>query len=333
MRQHQKQPHKSGFTLIEVLLFLAVSTLIIVGLMTGITTTVARQRYNDSVQDLVQHLRKAYADVITTSNARDTTDQSCTAYDDVRGKLINARDTIFAGGDNPFSGPDALKLPSKAINSDGDGRGRSDCVIYGKLIVFGKGNPATPAVPGSGNEIITYDVIGTDMTDDLRKQNNLTDYNSLIVTVPAMLDGACGMGDAGFVDRYSLGWGATVDQPKQEHQTLQAAVLIVRSPITGTVHTLITPNNDGNFINRIGNSVSSDSGPGSCIFHGDSYSLWEMIGRRKLSLSTKLEMCISSEDTYAQNGQRRMISIKADGRNGTAVELLPTDNQEANLCN
>jgi type II secretory pathway pseudopilin PulG len=321
-----------GFTLIEVLLFLAVSTLIIVALMTGIGTTVARQRYNDSVQDLVQYLRKQYADVITTANSRGMSDATCTSYQDVRSRLISAADTIFTGADVLPANMKTALNGLKSIDVDGDGRGRSDCVIYGKLVILGQGEYSTPSIPGSGNEVITYDVIGTDMTADLRKLDNLTNRNSLIVTVPALLDGTCNMGDASLVDRYRLGWQAQVSTTDAIPTALQAAILIIRSPITGTVHTLIAEDSDHEFVNRVGNNMYFDGT--TCSYSTGENSLWELIGRANnpLSLDTSIDMCISSEDTYAVEGRRRMITIKADGRNGTAVELLPADDEGANLC-
>lgn len=320
---------KKGFTLIEVLLFLAISTLIVVALMTGITTTVARQRYNDTVQDFVQFLRQQYSDVITTSNSRGITDETCSNYGIVRNRLISAQDTIFTGANVlPLTVKNALaNLPT--LDNDGDGRGRSDCVIFGKLILFGRTDQSVNSELGNG--VVVYDVIGTDITDDVAKQPGITDRYSYIVAVPALLDGTCGMGTPAAVKQYSLNWQAWISTTDATPTNLKAAMLIARSPKSGTVHTFIAQYDNQNYVDKISNGVSADGL--NCYFDGSGRPLWELLGTgtSPLSLTQPLDMCISSEDTFAVSGRRRMIRIQANGRNGTAVELLPADSGD-NLC-
>lgn len=75
---------KQGFTLIEVMIFLAVSGLLLVGVMGGTYSAIASQRYNDSVRSFSEFLRQMYAEVISpeTLGAGDS-DESA-----VYGKLI-----------------------------------------------------------------------------------------------------------------------------------------------------------------------------------------------------------------------------------------------------
>lgn len=65
--KHIKQP---GFTIIEVVLFLAVSGLLAVGLMVGTGAAIQRQQYRDSVQSYANFLRDQYARVIAVENDR-----------------------------------------------------------------------------------------------------------------------------------------------------------------------------------------------------------------------------------------------------------------------
>ena len=58
--------HK-GFTLIEVSLFLALSGVLTIGIIIGTNISVARQRYNDSVNTVVKVFRSAYSDVQNVS--------------------------------------------------------------------------------------------------------------------------------------------------------------------------------------------------------------------------------------------------------------------------
>ncbi|MBQ6510544.1 type II secretion system protein [Candidatus Saccharibacteria bacterium] len=64
----KKNSSKSGFTLIEVILFLAISSAVLVAILAGTSRSLAQQRYNDSVQDLFSFLQSQYSGVIDTQN-------------------------------------------------------------------------------------------------------------------------------------------------------------------------------------------------------------------------------------------------------------------------
>lgn len=53
---------KSGFTLVEVTLVLGIAGLMMIGLIGGTFTAIARQRYNDSVYDFADFLERAYSE-------------------------------------------------------------------------------------------------------------------------------------------------------------------------------------------------------------------------------------------------------------------------------
>ena len=58
---------KRGFTIIEVSLFLALSGFLMVGLIASANSSISRQRYNDSVNDVAEFVRGIYAEAINTS--------------------------------------------------------------------------------------------------------------------------------------------------------------------------------------------------------------------------------------------------------------------------
>lgn len=64
-RPHQTEDSKEGFTIIEVMLVLAISGLMLVGLIGGSYTTIARQRYNDSLNSFAEYLSRIYSEVIS----------------------------------------------------------------------------------------------------------------------------------------------------------------------------------------------------------------------------------------------------------------------------
>lgn len=53
---------KSGFTLVEVTLFLAVTALLFFGVTLGVRGSIFQQRYNDSVQSFTEFLRNVYSE-------------------------------------------------------------------------------------------------------------------------------------------------------------------------------------------------------------------------------------------------------------------------------
>lgn len=65
MRQQQ-----TGFTIIEVVLFLAVSGLLTAMLLAGVGSSIQRQQYRDAVQSFASFLRSEYDKVISVENER-----------------------------------------------------------------------------------------------------------------------------------------------------------------------------------------------------------------------------------------------------------------------
>lgn len=62
---------KFGFTLIEVVLFIALSGALIVGIITSTSISINKQRYNDSVQSFAEFLRNIYSEATNVQNIID----------------------------------------------------------------------------------------------------------------------------------------------------------------------------------------------------------------------------------------------------------------------
>lgn len=56
---------KSGFTVLETMLFLAITGLLLLGLLGGTYASIATQRYNDSVRSFSEFLRQTFGEVIS----------------------------------------------------------------------------------------------------------------------------------------------------------------------------------------------------------------------------------------------------------------------------
>lgn len=128
----------SGFTIIEVLLFLSISGILFVALMAGVSTNINYQRYRDSVTTLVGVLQQQYSEVSNTRNDRN---------DDWRCELsVIEEDT-----------------------ESGQPRGTSDCVILGRYIqtieggtkietgnVIGQEPSSTTVIDGDSDALVAY---------------------------------------------------------------------------------------------------------------------------------------------------------------------------------
>lgn len=96
----------SGFTIIETMLFLAISAALFAAIMVGIGTNVERQRYRDTVNSLRSQLQEQYAQAANINNGR-SSDENCS-----------------------FSGSSVTLSPTGGTAP----RGTSNCVILGRFI-------------------------------------------------------------------------------------------------------------------------------------------------------------------------------------------------------
>lgn len=97
---------ETGFTIIEVMLFLGVTGLLTIGILVGSGVSIGQQRYRDSVNSLKSYIQEQYSEVTNVVNGRDRS-WSCNSTANV------AQDT--SAGSGQF-------------------RGTSDCVLLGRLI-------------------------------------------------------------------------------------------------------------------------------------------------------------------------------------------------------
>ncbi len=89
-----------GFTIIELLLFLSISGLLFVALMTGISTSINQQRYRDSVTSVSGLLQQQYSEVANIRNERDdhwSCDASTTVENQTGGQARGASQCVVLG--------------------------------------------------------------------------------------------------------------------------------------------------------------------------------------------------------------------------------------------
>lgn len=110
---------KRGFTIIETMLFLAVTGVLVITILAGTGTSINIQRYRDSVSTFKSTLEQQYSDVSTVRNEIRTEDISC-----------NTNADILTSG---------ATLP----------RGQSDCVVLGRYVAVSDTKITASSVVGN----------------------------------------------------------------------------------------------------------------------------------------------------------------------------------------
>ena len=135
-----------GFTVIELMLFLAISGLLLVSLMIGVGNNITQQRYRDEVASFKALLQDQYAEVLTPQN----TDLQISCKD-----------------------------PSSSVPPTVSVRGTTKCVLLGKVIEIQNTSASDPSSVKISNAIGYESSILNDNTNDI---DALTAYKPTVST-------------------------------------------------------------------------------------------------------------------------------------------------------
>jgi len=180
----------AGFTIIEVMLFLAVTGLLAASILVGSGVAIGQQRYGDSVNSLKSYIQQQYSEVANVANDRD------------KAWTCNSSAAI-----------------TQTDPSGGQPRGTSDCVILGRFITIDQ----------TGTQLTTSNVIGfrkagaTDQSSDIAEL--ATNYKLSASPISQ--------------ETQEVSWSAQVVKPKTA-TPMPLSILILRSPLSGTVLTFTT---------------------------------------------------------------------------------------------
>ncbi len=258
---------KSGFTLVEVSLFLAVTALLFLGVTLGVRGSVFQQRYTDSVQSFAEFLRNVYAEV---------------------------------------------------ANVEHTGTGRSDLVIYGKLITFDEtydlyGNKITD----EENRIFSYTIVGK--TGDIGSGDILGALKALEANV--LIKEGSSYKFAGITQEYIPRWGAGVQTTAGYaggYQPFKGTLLVVRHPRSGTINTYYY-----NTTIEVNNTMRSGSASAKTSL------LTSKLNSTNFR-TKELDFCINPLGV-AKSNTRRDIRLVENARNASGVEIISQDGSE-NRC-
>ncbi len=184
--------HQQGFTLIEVMLFLGITSALIIGVLASSSLAINQQRYRDAVNSLQTLIQHQYNETSNVVNARNPAgDRKC----DAAGIVTKADD------------PTAVEA-----------RGTSECLVMGRYFKLTDGKAIEiSSVLGFRNDT-------TDPDDDL---DALSQY-SYFVSKADTFDN-------------EVAWGGTAEVKNSVGGVIapQAAILLLRSPLTGVNRTFV----------------------------------------------------------------------------------------------
>lgn len=226
--------HQKGFTIIETLLFLAISAVLGAALLTGWTAMINTQRYNDSIKTVQTFIQQQYTLVYNVQNGR-TAMSACVVGPDGRPQMATEDD--IEGG-TPAMPP-----------------GQSSCIIMGRYIHI-----------QGGNTLRVYPIVGVDSTTT--SAVTATNKQVILARNPVYV------ADEQFLAQSELKipWQAQVVWPQVSPsvgQPMSRAIAIVRNPESGTVHTYIGP--AGDTLTSVVDTVSAaavDSDTNLCLDPG-----------------------------------------------------------------
>lgn len=360
----KKGRQKLGFTIIEVALVLAITGALFAMVMSNTAIRVASRRYFDSVNDIAENLRNAYSAAINVENYRRNTEDT-SFFCSITSAYENH--TLVTNSSTELSDVNTDNLP-----------GRTRCAVYGQLITLGE---------DGRSDIYRYDIIGLAIDNNIEPGDSIdadktsddilktllsgktrtgakevaTGVGANIVTIKQQGTNiaTCNASLAGTYSMYSPQWGATIEN-RESRDLYRGAIMIVRSPLSGTIHTYFYSRdglydikdtkdsvayNDGSIEKRSYRDNPSsdesffvqkwlrDTGSNNCnnFEKDEGYFIDKAIREGRMVKNGNMDICIGSEDLYSVGNKRRAIRIHGDGSTEAAVEVL-TERDSVEVC-
>lgn len=194
----------SGFTIIELMLFLAITGLLIAGILTNAANSLNDQHYRDGVESLRNKISAQYAKVYSLTNSSQAgSGENLDPCDDANGTAL---------------------------------RGTSDCLYVGRLVELFPGDNMsrlriTPVVAEQRPEID----MGQYYANQQSGAGSATDGG--VSAIHARYRVFQHTGNAALVEEDQLDWGLAAVPPGGSNSMMRVSLLIMRSPVDGTVQT------------------------------------------------------------------------------------------------
>lgn len=213
---HQKR----GFTILELTIVLAITSLLIGSLIFTLQNGLTYQRYKDSIYDLQAYLQNQYSEVLNP-----------------RGSVTDGLKCTFSGNLNIIYGS------SK--------KGQSECIVLGRYI---------KTADDSGKKIESYPVLGIMTGTGSEDLALLKDSDKIKLDY---YDGDL----LSLKDSYTLRNSLIMRNP-DDTKNLQFSLLILKSPTSGSVFSLIYPESVASVSSILRNDKSTKNDLIICVDRG-----------------------------------------------------------------
>lgn len=296
-KSDEKKPNQ-GFTLVEVILVLAISSMMLIGLIGASFSTISRQRYNDSVRGYAEFLRSIYNEVI-----------------------------------NPESLGNAVPdTPDYSIGNS------SSEAILGKVVVFGANGDSskvyTATLVGNSNINRGTDVSFLQSITDVTTGDRPDPARTNTTIFCGDVDDGIHTPRPSSVESYTLLWEAhlqqvenpSADPPTSFVDDFSGTMIIARTPSSATVHTAFASD-------LVLDDIEENCEAANEQLKQALYEQHERIVSNRpnsdqpFNVYSPTSMCIVSDNSAVF----REVQIAADGRNTSAIWIRPTDDGE-NRC-
>lgn len=243
---------KNGFTIIELILFLGVTGLLLIGLLAGSGIAVGQQRYRDSVKSLQSVLQSQYGEVASVKNGRPN-NLSC-----------NSSGAITTGGSDSPRGTSA------------------SCILIGRYIQSHRPESGLEA----GTALHVHPVIAA---GDINSEDIATDDTSAINRYNLALD-------SDSYEQLRLEWDSKMRLSGLTGPNAQQfSILIVRSPLTGSIRTY---SSSGSYVANPKNIVNNSN------------------------INRDLTICVDTADGNTVVGERMAVRLTRNASNQSGIETI-----------
>lgn len=352
---------KSGFTIIETTLVIAIATLFFMSVVVGIGSRIATGRYEAASTELTDYLRNTFLETLNVENSRSGVEGArkyCTIYSAVKEDSGSPKYTVVGSDDNEEL--DLRNSPASAVSP-----GRTDCAIYGKVIFFAKdgklhvfdlvGNVVTAAKDGKGIYIggIQDKPILEQLKDVRADYLAFTPENTSDTNLSSISE-YCNVAPAAGYTTYEPSWGALFKTAnfgsaggREKDSDFIGMVIITRAPASGDVSTFFYEVPDGESLSwdfdNLLSSPASSCGPISEdeyekakieTYYSPTALIEDYQAKQEETVEDKRDQysgfCVGSDDFYvAISRNRKFIEITPGGQNASAIKL---DESGENPC-
>ena len=320
---NNKGAFRKGFTIIEVMLFLALSGLLLVGVLGGLGDNISRQRYNDAVQDVVNMMRDQYSFVSDTQIAQRTNKKDSNCYGLVGSDIGNDDAASYYRG-QANNTPDSISY-----------RGRTNCVVYGAVVSINENYVETTELLGRDYETIVRqrakagDPVSTNLSDIAILHDVVNANNVSLHCDPDSSNCYVRSADNSRIQRTK--WGTKLQNV--DKTPIEKTMIIFRSPRDGSIRTYVYEGGIKGIVNGSEQLIKYEdinkANGGLGVNYIDSSTLDNYGVNRYLTeanfRSVELNICVDSSDAQTYNSARRMVKVKKGAMSQSGVELMNLD--------